>query len=291
MRKILFVLALVASLNAAAQTAPVKVTKANYAQAEAFTAKKVNQMVYSTRIRPNWFQHSDKFWYSWKTAEGTQYYIVDPATGSKTPVFDMAKLAREISEITRDPYDAQHLPLRLELKDDKYFQWDMTSKTEKRDSAGNTTGKFVEYRFYYDIASGKLTYDNDEHEDGYPSWANVSPDGSIGVYLKNHNLWVMDRENLRKAVKDAKDSTLVERALTTDGTALFSWQGENYHGDTETDSTARHMPYISWAPDGNHLALLRWDMSPVRNWKPTITRCPGSPVPRESLWCWTWKAT
>jgi hypothetical protein len=296
MRKILFVLALVASLNAAAQTAPVKVTKANYAQAEAFTAKKVNQMVYSTRIRPNWFQHSDKFWYSWKTAEGTQYYIVDPATGSKTPVFDMAKLAREISEITRDPYDAQHLPLRLELKDDKYFQWDMTSKTEKRDSAGNTTGKFVEYRFYYDIASGKLTYDNDEQEDAYPSWANVSPDGSIGVYLKNHNLWVMDRENLRKAAKDAKDSTLVERALTTDGTALFSWQGENYHGDTETDSTARHMPYISWAPDGKHLALVRWDMSPVKEFwvinsvakpRPELEtyhyQMPGEPGPKGEL--------
>ena len=135
MRKILTVLALMASLNAAAQTASVKVTKANFEQASQFTAKKVNQMVYSTRIRPNWFQHSDKFWYSWKTAEGTQYYIVDPATGSKTPVFDMAKLAREVSEITRDPYDAQHLPLRLELKDDKYFQWDLKSKTEKRDSA------------------------------------------------------------------------------------------------------------------------------------------------------------
>ena len=296
MRKILIVLALVASVSAAAQTAPSKVTKANYALAEQFTAKKVNQMVYSTRIRPNWFQHSDKFWYSWKTAEGTQYYIVDPATGSKTPIFDMAKLAREVSEITRDPYDAQHLPLRLELKDDKYFQWDLKSKTEKRDSAGNTTGKFLEYRFYYDIATGKLTFDNDEHEDEYPSWANVSPDGSIGVYLKNHNLWVMDKENLRKAAKDEKDSTLVERALTTDGTALFSWQGENYHGDTETDSTARHMPYISWAPDGKHFALVRWDMSPVKEFwvinsvakpRPELEtyhyQMPGEPGPKGEL--------
>ena len=76
MRKILIVLALVASVSAAAQTAPSKVTKANYALAEQFTAKKVNQMVYSTRIRPNWFQHSDKFWYAWKTPAGTQYWIV-----------------------------------------------------------------------------------------------------------------------------------------------------------------------------------------------------------------------
>ena len=298
MKKLLFIAAFItACLSASAQKDnPQKVTRANYAQAEQFTAKKVGQMVYSTRIRPNWFRDSDKFWYSWKTAEGTQYYIVDPATGKKTPVFDMARLAREVSEVTRDPYDAQHLPLNLELKDDKFFQWDMTSKTEKRDSAGNTTGKFVEYRFYYDIASGKLTHDTEEHQDEYPRWANVSPDGSIGLYVKNHNLWVMDKENLRKAAKDEKDSTLVERPLTTDGTKDHSWVSDNYSGDTEADSTARHFPFLQWAPDGKHFAMLRWDMSPVKEFwvinslampRPELEtyhyQMPGEPGPKGEL--------
>ena len=35
----------------------------NYALADRFSAKKVNAMVYSTAIRPNWFKNSDKFWY------------------------------------------------------------------------------------------------------------------------------------------------------------------------------------------------------------------------------------
>ena len=298
MKRILSFLVLAAACVAASAqpAAPQKVTKANFAQAEQFTAKKINQMVYSTRIRPNWFRDSDKFWYSWTTAEGTQYYIVDPASGSKTPVFDMAKLAREVSEITRDPYDAQHLSLRLKLVDDKTFRWDMKSKTEKRDSAGNTTGKFVEYRFYHDIASGKLTYDTDEHQKEYPFWANVSPDGSMGIYVKNHNLWVMDRENLKKAAKDDKDSTLVERALTTDGTKDFSWTGENYTGDTEADSTARNLPYLSWAPDGKHFAIVRWDMSPVQEFwvinsvakpRPELEtyhyQMPGEPGPKGEL--------
>ena len=298
MKRILSFLVLAAACVAASAqpAAPQKVTKANFAQAEQFTAKKINQMVYSTRIRPNWFRDSDKFWYSWTTAEGTQYYIVDPASGSKTPVFDMAKLAREVSEITRDPYDAQHLPLHLKLVDDKTFRWDMKSNTEKRDSAGNITGKFVEYRFYYDIASGKLTYDTDEHQKEYPFWANVSPDGSMGIYVKNHNLWVMDRENLKKAAKDDKDSTLVERALTTDGTKDYSWTGENYTGDTEADSTARNLPYLSWAPDGKHFAIVRWDMSPVQEFwvinsvakpRPELEtyhyQMPGEPGPKGEL--------
>ena len=267
MKRIFPLLALALCLAASAQNA-------NYEQAARFSTKHLQNLVYSTRIRPNWFRDSDKFWYSWKTAEGTKYYIVDPATGSKTEVFDLAKLAREVSEITRDPYDAQHLPLRLELKDDKTFQWDLKSKTEKRDSAGNTTGKFVEYRFYYDIASGKLTYDTDEHKDEYPRWANVSPDGSLGVYIKNHNLWMMDKENLAKAAKDDKDSTLVERALTKDGTAQFSWDGDNYTGDMEKDSTARRFASVRVI---NSLAKPRPELEAYHY------QMPGEPGPKGEL--------
>ena len=289
MKRIFSLLALTLCLVASAQNA-------NYEQAARFSSKHLQNLVYSTRIRPNWFQNSDKFWYSWKTAEGTRYYIVDPATGVKTEVFDLARLARQITEITHDPYDARHLPLRLELKDDKTFQWDLKSKTEKRDSAGNTTGKFVEYRFYYDIASGKLTYDTEEHKDLYPRWANVSPDGNLGIYVKNHNLWVMDKENLAKAAKDAKDSTLVERALTTDGTKDFSWDGDNYNGDTEADTTARRFAGVRWSPDGKHLAIIRWDMSQIKEFwvinslakpRPELEayhyQMPGEPGPKGEL--------
>ena len=262
MKRLLTLVALtVLCFQAGAQQPSDKATTANYEHAARFSTKKVRQMVFSTRIRPTWFVGSDKFWYSWRTSEGTRYYIVDAASGQKTEVFDMAWLAREITSITRDPYDAQHLPLNLELKEDKFFQWDMTSKTEKRDSVGNTTGEFVKYRFYYDIASKKLTFDTEEHEDPYPHWANVSPDGSVGIYVKDHDLWVMDKENLAKAAKDPKDSTLVERRLTTDGTRDHSWLSDNYTGDTEKDSTARNFARLNWAPDGKHFALIRWDVS------------------------------
>ena len=267
MKRLLCITALLLCVvMASAQKAqgPKKADKANYEQASRFSAKRIGQLVYSTRIRPNWFRDSDKFWYSWKTSEGTKYYVVDPVTGSKKEIFDLEKLARELTEITRDPYDAQHLNLRLELKDDKIFQWDMPSKEVKRDSAGNTTDKKVEYRFYYDLASGKLTYDTEEHKDEYPRWANVSPDGETGIYVKNHNLWAMDRENLKKAAKDPKDSTLVEKQLTTGGTKDFSYTGDNYTGDTEQDSTARHFPALSWAPDSKHFAMVRWDMSQIK---------------------------
>ena len=275
---------------------PREVKKANYELAERFSQKKVGQMVYSTQIRPNWFRRSDRFWYGWKTAQGTRYYVVDATTGVKTELFDMDRLAMQVSEITRDPYDAAHLPLKLELKEDKYFQWDLESRTQKRDSAGNTTSEFVKYRFYYDIGTRELSWDTEEHPDEYPAWANVSPDGSVGLYIKQHNLYLMDRENLKKAAKDEKDSTLVERALTTDGTAEYSWLSDNYTGDMETDTTARRFADVSWAPDGRHFALLRWNMEKVQKlWvihstskpRPTLEsyhyQMPGEPGPSGTL--------
>ena len=271
MKRILPLLALFLCLTAAAQRqqplrAPRKVTKANYEQAARFSAKRVGQMVYTTRITPHWFAGDDRFWYSYKTAQGTKYYIVDPVAGRKTEIFDMDKLAMQVTEITRDPYDARHLPLRLELKDDKYFQFDITSKTEKKDTSAKKKGKteYVTYRFYWDIATKKLTWDTDEHPKLYPSWANVSPDGTKGVYVKNHNLYLMDSTSLRKAAKDEKDSTLVEIALTTDGTAELSWNGDNYSGDNETDSTKRAFAPVAWSPDGKRFATFKWDMSMVK---------------------------
>ena len=294
MNKIFTILALCLAVGAAAQ--PQKVTTSDYNQAARFSAKRVSQMVYSTRIRPNWFSESDRFWYSWRTSAGTEYYIVDPVKGTKIPIFDLPKLAMQITEVTRDPYDAAHLPLHLTLKEDKYFQFDIPSKTEKRDSTGAGTGKYLTYRFYWDIASRKLTWDTDEHPDKYPRWANVSPDGTQGIFLKNHNLYLMDSCSLRKAAKDPKDSTIVERRLTSDGTRAFSWSGENYTGDNETDTTARRYPYALWAPDGKHIAIVKWDMSPVKEFwvinsvtqpRPTLEtyryQMPGEPGPKEHL--------
>ena len=96
--------------------------KPNYELADRFSAKKVNNMVFSTSIRPNWFKNSDKFWYQWQTSEGTEYYIVDPVARTQVKAFDMDRLAMEISAIVKDPFDAKHLPLRkFELKDDTKF--------------------------------------------------------------------------------------------------------------------------------------------------------------------------
>ena len=273
----------------------------NYELAERFSQKKISQMVFSTSIRPNWFKDSDRFWYEWKTSDGTQYYIVDARTGKKQPVFDMDRLAMQITSIVKDPFEARHLPLQaLKLKDDKVFTFRVQSSLPEKDSARiERFGKKKTYSFEYDFTTEALTdITGKEEEEKYPSWANVSPDGRIGVFAKNANLYWMDAENLAKAAKDPKDSTIVEHRITTDGTREFFWGADSYMGWTEQDTTARLCPYyLVWSPDSRHFAAMKYDMSPVKEFwvinslsqpRPTLEtykyQMPGEPGPKEYMY-------
>lgn len=273
----------------------------NYELAERFSAKRIGQMVFSTSVRPVWFRNGDKFLYAWKTSDGTQYYIADPKAGKTEPVFDMDKLAMQITEIMRDPFDAKHLPISnisIDPENDGILKFDIKSTKEKTDTTGKATGEKLTYHFRYEIAGKKLTYDTADKKEKYPDWANVSPDGLTGVYMKNSNLFYMDTLNLRKAAEDPKDSTLIEHRITSDGYKDFCYGINNYSGNTETDTTKRVFPSeLVWSPDSRHIAVMRWDMAPLKDFwvinsltqpRPTLEtykyQMPGEPGPKGHLY-------
>lgn len=273
----------------------------NYELAERFSAKRIGQMVFSTSVRPVWFRNGDKFLYAWKTSDGTQYYIADPKAGKTEPVFDMDRLAMQITEIMRDPFDAKHLPISnisIDPENDGILEFDIKSTKEKTDTTGKATGEKLTYHFRYEIAGKKLTYDTADKKEKYPDWANVSPDGLTGVYMKNSNLFYMDTLNLRKAAEDPKDSTLVEHRITSDGYKDFCYGINNYSGNTETDTTKRVFPSeLVWSPDSRHIAVMRWDMAPLKDFwvinsltqpRPTLEtykyQMPGEPGPKGHLY-------
>ena len=51
--------------------------KANYKEAERFMRGNAEKLVGSTKVSPRFLKESDKFWYSYKTGDGTRYYFVD----------------------------------------------------------------------------------------------------------------------------------------------------------------------------------------------------------------------
>jgi dipeptidyl aminopeptidase/acylaminoacyl peptidase len=305
-------------LTCAAKNTP----KPNYELAARFSEKKIGEAVFSTSIRPNWFKNSDRFWYKWQTPQGAGYYIVDPLARTKTTVFDMDRLAMELTEIIKDPFDAQHIPIRnLELiDDDAKFRFEIVSTlpapkdtSKKKENVegedhgrtddseaddGTSLGGKKLFRFTYDIASHKLTDITGPKKDkDYPGWVNMSPDSTEVVYMKDYNLWIMDSVNLHKIMKDDKDSTVVEKKITTDGIRYFSYYYSEYGEDYMKDTTKRYQASVYWSPDSRHFAVMKEDSRGIKDlWvinslsqpRPTLMKykyqMPGEPSPKVSLY-------
>lgn len=268
-RTLLTLTLLLAVIFAWSQQAPV--TTANYDLAARFSPKKVNKLVFSTSVNPNWFKNSDKFWYTWQTPEGTFYYVVDPVTGRKAPLFDNAKMAAQLTEIVKDPFDAQNIPIRrMKLVDDKIFTFEIQS-TAMVDEKDEKTGKSKKVRkvhgFEYDYQTAKLTEVQDyKSPKPYPNWGNISPDKKLVVFSRNFNLWYMDMENFEKARINEEDTTIVEHQLTFDGTPEFAFGSGN--GDfyaTDKEKQKRTGAYIMWSPDSKKFAMIRSNNEKVKD--------------------------
>ena len=264
----LMVAAATIALAAPAQATEPEAVKPNYELAERFSPTKVRRLVPQTMVHPNWFENSTKFWYSWTTVDGTNYYIVDPASGKRTELWSMAELAEKVTLDTNYPFDAQHLPIRaMELKEDKYVLFDIAPAdvmVENNDYAPkDDEGNRLVFHFKWDIASKSLER-IEECDVRYPEWANVSPDGRIAVYEKNYNLWYMTTEDVEKLARDPKDSTIVEHQITTDATdaTAYHWF-EDCIEQIKPDE--RYRVFLQWSPDSKHFATVRSNTSMLKD--------------------------
>lgn len=287
MKYVLYLVFVLAAFAGHAQNpAPAR---ANYALAARFTPAKVNKMLFSTSVDPHWLKNGDRFWYTYETREGRYWYIVDAARKSKRVMFDNAKLAAEITRIVKDPFDAQHLPIRnlKFIKDENTIQFEVQSSQDevkkdtaaaKRDTAsrrgagaagtaGARTEKKVFY-FEYNLLTGVLTELKDyEKPKDRTMWASFSPDKKVIIYAKQHNLYWMDSANYRKAQIKEDDSTIVEHQLTTDGMEDYSYGsggGEN-NVDKEKNKDKRKRAFVMWSPDGKYFVLTRSDNRKVKD--------------------------
>ena len=281
--------------------------KSNYQLAERFSAAKMKKMTYSNAVSPTWLKDGNSFWYSYKTAEGTQYYLVDCIKQSKRPLFDAVEMAANLSTLTGDPIEAKQIKLE-KLKftpdgksfdfevasrimvDKKYTKAEQQEENEKKEKLEKEGKKYTapkpkkeakRFYFNYNLASKKMTEKVDFTPiKAYPNWASVSPDGETVVFAKNFNLHYMDAANFAKALENEKDSTIIEHAITTDGTEKFGY-GANTEKLTEEAIAKfpkeRKPAYIVWSPDAKHFALTRTDRSALK--KLWVINSIGNPRP------------
>ena len=259
--------------------------KANYRQAAKYSPKQLGKLVHSTSVRPHWLKNGNRFWYQYKTTEGSKYYIVDPDNKTKKELFDNDKMAQWLTEMTKDPYDGQHLP-RFNfkfVKNDTAIQFYVTSTEEveeekeetETDKEADTTAskkkkkkpKMVNkvYHFEYRLGSNSLTLlDNKKKgKEDWKKWANISPDSTIVLFSKNYNMYWMDKSNFLKAVKNEKDTTIVENQWTKDGELYYSYGGGTGRGQTnesiKKDKDKRQRIFGIWSKDSKKFVFQRSD--------------------------------
>ena len=243
-----------------------------YVQAERFTKEKLNTMLFSTSVDPHWFRKGSSFWYEYKTGNGKVWYVVDPVAKTKRPLFDLDDIAAQITEIVKDPFTAQQLPIqKLEAGEDgRTFTFQITSSQEaKKDSTDKDKGPKKEIFFFsYAYPTRKLTWLKEKKkETEYPDWASFSPDGKTVVYAKDLNLYRMSREDYEKLKKDDKDSTVTDIQLTTFGVKDFGF-GQPYsllNTDTLCNGKRKGVWGIVWSPDSRYFAVTVEDERAVKD--------------------------
>ncbi len=274
-------LALSATATEPQSTAPSPADANPYALAERFTADKLANMLFSTTVDPHWFKSGDKFWYSYKTGEGTRWYVVDPGARSKRPLWDHDKMASELTAIVRDPFIGSNLPIEnLEVDADGHtFTFEVVSSQEapKKSTEGLDSiaaakvkqprrGEKERFFFAYDLNTGRLTHLKDkEKETRELHWASVSPDGQTVVYAKDLNLYRMSRADYDKLKKDENDTTVTEIQLTTDGVMDFGYGLAYSYLNTDTICNGKRKGvYGLWSPDSRHFVTTLEDNRAVK---------------------------
>lgn len=299
------------------------VRTANYTLAAQWTSARLSSRLHSTSVNPGWLEHSDRFWYRYETPAGANWYIVDPARKTRVPLFSTVRMAADLSRLTQDPYDHQHLPIsRFEfIDDDEAIRFSVkstrpaaedTAKAAESDTTeGERSSRNKVFRptektlwFRYELSSRRLTRleDYEEPEDEL-RWATFSPDSTVVLFARNHNLWMMERsgyDSLKAFEKEKEESggargtrgqrgqrdqqvegeeeqeeeqeeeelEVEEFKLTTDGEEYYSYAGSSYQrmNTAEFDEDERvRCGRVIWTPDGSRFTLSRTDQREVKD--------------------------
>ncbi|MBU3010457.1 prolyl oligopeptidase family serine peptidase [Polaribacter vadi] len=282
-----FVFLLTVSISFAQET-----PKPNYRAAAKYSPKNLAKMVHSTSVNPHWLKKGNRFWYSYKTSEGSNYYLVDLDRKTKKTLFDNIKMAKWLTEITKDPYDAKHLPrfsfkfneaenaIRFYVTSTEEVEVIEEKKEVKKDSTSTKKGKKAKpkkpkkekkvYYLEYKLGSNSLTIlDNKKKEkEPWKRWANIAPDSSIVLYSKNYNLYWMDKVNFKKFIKDEKDSTVVENQWTKDGEKNYGY-GRGGRGrdneDIEKNKDKRNGVGGMWSHDSKKFVFQKSDSRHIKD--------------------------
>ena len=182
-----------------------------YRRAAEIQASDAHRWILNENVLPHWIPGRDAFWYDREIPAGHRFTVVDAATGAKSDAFDHARLAQELGKKLGKALDPDDLPLnavRVNL-DEGAVRFSAFGKFWRFDRA-NTLSEEAAPRGDYA----------------------VSPDGKLGVFSKDDNLWV---EDLKTGAKTQ---------LTFDGEQYYA-----YGAAPAANPAGPPAPKVVWSPD------------------------------------------
>ncbi|HXB44902.1 MAG TPA: DPP IV N-terminal domain-containing protein, partial [Puia sp.] len=204
----------------------------DYEHAESFMSYSTAQLIDHGSVRPNWIA-GDRFWYRDLNGKGSEFILVDPATGKQSSPFDHQKLASSLSATTGKSYDGAHLPFMS-------FSFSGDGKSINFQAAGK--------QWKCDLQNYECTADASGSKAGNNKMNNtdvVSPDGKRAAFIKDYNLWV----------RDIATNQLTQ--LTTDGIKDYGYSTDNA-GWKGSDAAI-----LLWSPDSKKIATFKQDQRNV----------------------------
>lgn len=203
------------------------------------------QLVMNDAVFAHWLSCENKqanasFWYLRETATGKEFRLVNAKQGTNDLAFDHTVLSQVLMDFTGKAVNPDDLPIVIEAIQAnplqvlfKAFGKDWLYEPERQPSLCEQTAT---------ASKTDTPADNTSL---------VSPDGQQRVFVRNHNLWILDQHSGD------------ERALTEDGNADYNY------------ATAPQTPGLQaqWSPDGKKLFTHRLDTRSVFS-RPLIHHIP-----------------
>lgn len=185
----------------------------------------ISNKVYHAPSQIKWNESGDLLWYEKNTVHGKEFVLVDTKSKTKSELFQVTEVVEALKSDLKKDIDPRSIggdrikvidrsTVELEAEG-SVWSWDRSTKkiTKKEGARDNRRGGYWGQR--YDDSKGEPV---------------ESPDKSRVAFIKNSNLYVAPKGNLK-----------AERQLTFDGSP-----GEYY---------AAH---IQWSPDGKKLLPVKF---------------------------------
>jgi hypothetical protein len=174
-----------------------------------------------------------------------EFLLIDPASGTRQPAFDHAKVAAGLSAASGKAYEASKLPF-----------------TEIEFASNRQAIRFTadRKRWNCDVAGAKCALEGDAGRgsgrggraggrggDSGPAARNesLSPDKKRAVFIRDNNLWARDV------------ATNQETQLTRDGVKDFGYSTDN------AGWAKSERPVVQWSPDSKKVATFQQDQRGV----------------------------